>query len=69
MLASNVEKDMVLHYYGRSCKVIDIYKTDDREEIGFTLLEKGKTEPKMFTMTARPREALHVSLKELLKRL
>lgn len=52
-----------------ACRVIDIYKKDDHDEIGFTLLEKGRTDPKMFTMTARPREPLYVSLKSLLKRL
>ena len=68
VLASDVQVNMVLHYYGRECKVIDIYR-GNQDEIGFTLLERGKSEPQMFTMTARPKEPLYVSLKYLLQRL
>lgn len=69
VLAADAQIGMLLYYHGMSCKIIDIYKSEDNYEIAFTLLEKGRTEPKMFTMTASYKEPLHISLKHLLKQL
>ena len=66
--ADDIEIDMTIIYYGMTCKVVGIY-IQSPPEIGFTLLEHGKSGPKMFTMTAHCRDVLDVSLKDLLKKL
>lgn len=68
VLANDIIIDMIIIYTGIPCRVVDIHR-GSRLEIGFSLLQRGRTKPKMFTMTALPAEPLQVSLKYLLKKL
>jgi len=68
VLATDIVEGMVIFHRDHAHRVVDVC-TSIPSEIGLTLLQVGRTDPKMFYAAFHPKNTLTVSLKHLLKKL